>query len=135
MCQNFVDMDTDAYVIHIAEGTNQSARDELEDLRTVTTQDGCLHDPRTTIVHGTAFNDPEFQVVADAGMGISWSPRSNVFLYGSGTDLTKTTDIPLALSKGITVAISPDWSIGGSENLLAEMRFADLVDNSQWATS
>jgi len=132
VCQNFADMDTDAYVVHIGEGTNQSARDELEDLRTVTTTDGCLHDPRTTIVHGTAFLDAEFEVVANAGMGLSWSPRSNVFLYGGGTDLSKTTDIPLALSKGITVALSPDWSIGGSENLLAEMRFADTVDGDQW---
>ena len=132
VCQNFADMDTEAYVIHIGEGTNQSARDELENLRTVTTQDGCLHDPRTTIVHGTAFTGAEFQVMANAGMGLSWSPRSNVFLYGGGTDLTKTTDIPLALSAGLTVALSPDWSIGGSENLLAEMRFAELVDAVQW---
>lgn len=132
VCQNFADMDTESYVIHIGEGINQSARDELEDLRTVTTQEGCLHDPRTTIVHGTAFTGAEFQVMANAGMTLSWSPRSNVFLYGAGTDLTKTTDVPLALSMGITVALSPDWSLGGSENLLAEMRFAELVDAAQW---
>ena len=63
---------------------------------------------------------------------MSWSPRSNVFLYGGGTDLTKTTNIPLALSKGITIALSPDWSLGGSPNLLEELRYADALDNSQW---
>ena len=65
-------------------------------------------------------------------MKISWSPRSNVFLYGGGSDLSATTDIPLALSKGIEVALSPDWSLGGSANLLEELKFADLVDNNEW---
>jgi cytosine/adenosine deaminase-related metal-dependent hydrolase len=65
-------------------------------------------------------------------MGLVWSPRSNVFLYGGGTDLTQTTNVPLALSKGITVALAPDWSMGGSQNLLDELRFADVVDDSEW---
>jgi cytosine/adenosine deaminase-related metal-dependent hydrolase len=132
VCANFADMDTNAYLVHVGEGVDQSARDELEDLRTITTVDGCLHDPRTTIIHGTAFTQDEFETVANAGMRLSWSPRSNVFLYGSGTDTSKTTDIPLALSLGITVALSPDWSLGGSENLLAELRYANLVDNTEW---
>ncbi|MBW2456325.1 MAG: amidohydrolase family protein, partial [Deltaproteobacteria bacterium] len=131
----FNELKTDSYLIHIGEGTDQEARDELEDLRTVTTVDGCLHDPRTVIVHGTAFTEAEFDILAAAGMGLTWSPSSNVFLYGLGTDLTKTTDIPLALSKGITVALSPDWSMGGSQNLLDELRFADLVDNSEWSNT
>jgi len=135
VCNNFATLKTDAYLIHIGEGVDQDSRDELEDLRTVTTVDGCLHDPRTVIVHGTAFTEAEFDVMAAAGMNLIWSPSSNVFLYGSGTDLTKTTDIPLALSKGITVALSPDWSMGGSQNLLDELRFADLVDNSQWSNT
>ena len=65
-------------------------------------------------------------------MKLTWSPASNVFLYGAGTDLTKTTNIPLALSKGINVALAPDWSMGGSQNLLDELRFADKVDNTVW---
>jgi len=132
VCNNFAQLKTDAYLIHLGEGIDQNARDELEDLRTVTTQVGCLHDPRTVVVHGTAFTDAEFSTMAAAGMGLTWSPSSNVFLYGGGTDMSKTTDVPLALSKGITVALSPDWSMGGSQNLLDELRFARTVDNSQW---
>ena len=70
--------------------------------------------------------------MAARGMSLVWSPRSNVFLYGGGTDLTKTTNIPLALAKGINVALAPDWSIGGSQNLLDELRFADQVDDTVW---
>jgi hypothetical protein len=46
--------------------------------------------------------------------------------------MSKTADVPLALSKGINVALAPDWSIGGSQNLLDELRFADRVDNGVW---
>jgi hypothetical protein len=65
-------------------------------------------------------------------MSLVWSPRSNIFLYGGGVDLTKTANVPLAISKGVNVALAPDWSIGGSQNLLDELRFADRVDNTIW---
>src|SRR5690606_2691765 len=101
---NLANGSTEAYVIHIGEGVDQKSRDELAKLHAVTTTPGCLHDPRTVIVHGTAFTEVEFEQMAQVGMGLSWSPRSNVFLYGGGTDFSKTTNIPLALSYGITVA-------------------------------
>jgi hypothetical protein len=74
----------------------------------------------------------ELSQMAAAGMSLVWSPQSNVFLYGAGTVLTATADIPLARSKGINIALAPDWSIGGSQNILDELRFADHVDNSVW---
>jgi 5-methylthioadenosine/S-adenosylhomocysteine deaminase len=130
VCSNFDSGVTDTYVIHVGEGIDEHARSEFDKLGTITTTDQCLYAPQTTIVHGTAFGDAELQVMADDGMSLVWSPRSNVFLYGGGTDLSKTANIPLALSKGINVALAPDWSIGGSQNLLDELRFADQVDNA-----
>ncbi len=132
VCTNFTSGKTHAYLIHIAEGVDQSALNEFTTLGTVTTPDGCLYDPKTAIVHGTALGDTELQLMAQSGMSLVWSPRSNVFLYGAGTDLSKTTDIPLALSKGINIALAPDWSLGGSQNLLDELRFADMLDNTMW---
>jgi 5-methylthioadenosine/S-adenosylhomocysteine deaminase len=132
VCTNFGDGDTEAYIAHRGEGINATALNEWEDLKSDTTPAGCLVDARTTIVHATAFGDTELQEMADAGMMISWSPRSNVFLYGGGTDLSATTNIPLALTKGIGVALSPDWSMGGGANLLEELKFADMVDNAEW---
>jgi cytosine/adenosine deaminase-related metal-dependent hydrolase len=132
VCNNFAAGKTDAYVIHIAEGVDATARSEFGKLGTVTTAPQCLYAPKTTIVHGTALGDAEFSAMAQHQMALVWSPRSNVFLYGGGTDLTKTANIPLALSKGLSVAIAPDWSIGGSQNMLDELRFADEVDNTQW---
>jgi cytosine/adenosine deaminase-related metal-dependent hydrolase len=132
VCTNFTSGKTDAYVIHVAEGVDATALKEFATLGTVTTTDGCLYAPKTTIVHGTALGDAELTTMGQDGMSLVWSPRSNVFLYGGGTDLTRTANVPLALSKGINVALAPDWSIGGSQNLLDELRFADQVDNTVW---
>jgi 5-methylthioadenosine/S-adenosylhomocysteine deaminase len=132
VCTNFTSGKTDAYVIHIAEGIDATASKEFATLNTVTTVDGCLLVPKTTIVHGAALGDVELTQMAAAGMSLVWSPQSNVFLYGAGTTLTATANIPLAMSKGINIALAPDWSIGGSQNVLDELRFADHVDNVAW---
>ena len=132
VCVNQSTGKTDAYVIHIAEGIDATALKEFATLNTISTTDGCLFVPKTTIIHGAALGDAELTQMATAGMSLVWSPQSNVFLYGAGTLLTATANIPLAMSKGINVALGPDWSIGGSQNLLDELRFADKVDNTAW---
>lgn len=132
VCQKFADDVTDAYVIHRGEGVDETSRAEFDKLGTLTTEPGCLYAPETTIVHGTAFGEAEFQTMAEHGMSLVWSPRSNVFLYGAGTDYTKTTDVKRALELGINVALAPDWSLGGSPNLLSELKFAEEVDQNRW---
>ena len=59
-------------------------------------------------------------------MKLTWSPASNVALYGA------TTNIPLALDNGILVALAPDWSMGGSQNMLDELRFAKSYSDTKW---
>jgi cytosine/adenosine deaminase-related metal-dependent hydrolase len=132
VCRNIATGKTDSYIIHIGEGVDQTSRSEYTSLYTVPTVDGCLHVPQTAIVHGVSFGEGEFASMAGNGMSLVWSPASNVFLYGLGTDLTKTANIPLALSHGINVALAPDWSIGGSQNLLDELRFARRVGDTVW---
>ena len=132
ICSNIETDKTDALVAHVGEGVDNTALNEFATLGTTTTPDNCLYVKETTIIHGTAFGEAQFDLMAANGMSLVWSPRSNVFLYGGGTDKTKTTNIPLALQKGINVAMGPDWSLGGSQNMLDELRFADDVDNSVW---
>ena len=132
VCKNFASGSTDAFVIHVGEGVDATALAEFAKLSSITTTPGCLEAPQTTIVHGTAFGDAELTAMAASGTSLVWSPKSNVFLYGQGTDLTKTANVPLARSKGINVALAPDWSIGGSVNLLDELRFANEVDDGVW---
>jgi 5-methylthioadenosine/S-adenosylhomocysteine deaminase len=127
VCTNFTSGSTDAYLIHCGEGTDQTSLGEFATLGTVTTPDDCLYAPQTAITHGTSFGPTEFGTMAQHGMSLTWSPASNVALYG------KTADIPAALDAGLNVSIAPDWSMGGSQNLLDELRFADSWDNAHWS--
>jgi 5-methylthioadenosine/S-adenosylhomocysteine deaminase len=126
VCENFADGKTHAYVIDIGEGTDASALNEFAKLGTITTTDGCLYAPQTAISHGTALGDVEFTFMAAHSMSLVWTPHSDVTLYG------QTTNVPLALAKGINVSLGTNWSVTGSHNLLDELRFADQVDNTSW---
>jgi hypothetical protein len=132
VCAKFATGETEAYVVHIAEGTDATALAEFAKLGTITTEDGCLYAPQTSIVHGVALGEPELRTMASHSMSLIWSPRSNVFLYGLGTDLSKTANIPFAKAQGINIAIAPDWAVGGGVNMLDELRFGDRVDNERW---
>ncbi|MBT9559737.1 MAG: amidohydrolase family protein [Myxococcales bacterium] len=123
-CKNLESGDTKAYLIHAGEGVDETARSEFDTLASFTTTDGCLLRKGTAITHGTAFGPAEFGAMAAAGVQLTWSPASNVALYGS------TTDIPAALAAGINISLAPDWSMGGSQNLLDELRFAHAWDQN-----
>ena len=126
MCANFASGKTTAYLIHVGEGDDTVAAGEFAALGSATTPANCLYAPQTAITHGMAFGSAEFMQMAAAGMKLIWSAQSNVSLYGA------TADIPTALDAGVTIAIAPDWSMGGSPNLLDELRFADNWDNTHW---
>jgi cytosine/adenosine deaminase-related metal-dependent hydrolase len=121
ICNNFASGATTAYVVHIAEGIDATARKEFATLSS--RAGGCLLAPQTTIVHGTALGTAEFQTMAAHDMALVWSPRSNTFLYND------TTHVELAVAAGVRkIALAPDWAIGGSANLLDELRYAKAID-------
>ncbi|MEB2324750.1 MAG: amidohydrolase family protein, partial [Sorangiineae bacterium] len=127
VCSNITSGTTQAYLTHLGEGTPASgAASEFATLGSLTDPVDCLYAPETTITHGVAFGAAEFQIMADHGMKLTWSPASNVALYGV------TADIPLALSLGLTIALGPDWSMGGSQNMLDELRFANAWDDARF---
>lgn len=113
--------DVTAYMIHLAEGISVRAHDEYDDLVMFN-----LLRPETKIIHGTALTASDLQMVAAAGTPIIWSPSSNLALYG------ETLDIPAAVSAGVSISISPDWTPSGSDDLLHEVRFARLLVETRW---
>ncbi len=127
VCNNFTTLKTEAYLIHVGEGVDPPSLAEWTRLGTVSTDEGCLYAPQTAITHGTAFRPEEFAMMAAAGMKLTWSPRSNISLYNA------TTNIPAALDAGVLVSLGPDWSMGGSQNMLDEMRFAKSWSDTHWA--
>jgi len=125
ICNAFTAGTANAYVVHVAEGVNATARNEFTTLESRAA--GCLIAPQTTIVHGTALGTAEFTKMAAAGMRLVWSPKSNLFLYND------TTRIDLAIAAGVsTIALAPDWSLGGSINMLDELRVARQVSDTRW---
>ncbi len=116
---------TNAYVVHIAEGIDTTSKKEFDKL--LARENGCFESKETAITHGTSLTALEFGKMAAADMKLIWSPTSNVFLYND------TTNIPLAISSGVkTIALAPDWALGGGLNMLEELRFADNWDNTKF---
>lgn len=130
-CDNVDSGKTKAYLIHTGEGIDEKSADQFVKLGSIaTTEVGCLLDSATTITHGTAFERftgrTEFQTMAEKGMKLTWSPKSNYALYGD------VTLIPKAREAGVLVALAPDWSLGGSQNMLDEVAFAAAWDNDHF---
>lgn len=102
-----------AIVFHVAEGVDELSREELDWLETT----GLMR-PEVVVTHGAAFGEAELRKLADAGMGLIWSPRSNLILYHDTADVVTARDL------GVRLALAPDWSPSGSDNLLGELRYA-----------
>lgn len=101
-------------IVHLAEGVDASSARELRMARA----HGYLK-PGLVIVHGVALTETDFEELGRSGVGLVWSPRSNVELYG------RTTDVEAA-KKHVQIAIAPDWSPSGSSGMIPELRYAAL---------
>jgi 5-methylthioadenosine/S-adenosylhomocysteine deaminase len=81
--------------------------------------------PGVALIHATALTPQNFSAMAKAGVGFSWSPRSNIELYGD------TTNVAAAKAAGLLMALAPDWSPTGSDGLLGELNYASVWNQSQ----
>jgi 5-methylthioadenosine/S-adenosylhomocysteine deaminase len=111
-----------ALVAHLAEGkpTDASSAREFRMFRAR----GLVRDG-VSIVHGTALHGVEFKEMADNHVGLIWSPRSNIELYGD------TTDVRTAHQYGVNIALAPDWSPSGSDGVLEELNYAAMWNAGQ----
>src|SRR5438105_12784775 len=101
-------------LLHLSEGTNEAAREHFLALKS-SSGDWALWQSLAAI-HCVALQPEDFDVLAEAGASIVWSPLSNLLLYG------QTTNITAAAKAGIAIALGPDWSPSGSKNLLNELK-------------
>jgi 5-methylthioadenosine/S-adenosylhomocysteine deaminase len=96
------DASTTAVYVHLAEGVDQAARDELRQL-----EDKSLLGAATIVIHGTALEDTRLKKLADVGAKLVWSPQFNLRLYA------QTTEAQTARSLGIPLAVGADWVPSG----------------------
>ena len=112
-----------SFIIHVAEGKpgDANAEEEFWMLRAR----GFLR-PGVSIIHGVGLNTADLQTLAKDGVGLIWSPRSNLNLYGG------TTDVYTAKQAGVKIALAPDWSPTGSDGMLQELKYASIWNQGQY---
>ena len=80
--------------------------------------------PSLVAIHANGLEAADFGILAENGVGMVWSPLSNLLLYGG------TADVAAAHAAGVPIALGSDWSPSGSRNLLAELKVARVVNAS-----
>ena len=106
-------------------------RRSLADGTTVSLLDGAVFDEETgtygeplyhgivILIHAICLTDAELDRVAETGTMVVFSPSSEEALYCEGA----VTPVARMLERGIPVALGPDWTVSGEDNMLAEMRY------------
>jgi cytosine/adenosine deaminase-related metal-dependent hydrolase len=97
------------FVIHLGEGTDASAAQEIFRLHEL----GAL-DRRTVLVHAVGLTREGWDLVRTAGASVIWCPRSNLFTLGK--TLSAET-----LDSGIPIALGTDSSLTVEGDLLDEL--------------
>ncbi|PLX17677.1 MAG: hypothetical protein C0601_06510 [Candidatus Muiribacterium halophilum] len=108
------------HIVHLAEGKDEESRQEFYEMQKL----GLIR-KELVIIHGTALKDKEFKKMSEIKIPLIWSPRSNMVLYG------ETTRVDKAINDGVKVALAPDWSLTGSENIREELDYAIKVNKEQ----
>jgi cytosine/adenosine deaminase-related metal-dependent hydrolase len=122
IAKGLADGSIDLLAIHIAEGlpTDAESAQELDMLDA----HGLLT-AHTALIHSVGLSGSQLARVHRAGASIVWSPRSNFELYGA------TANVAAAFREGVTMAIAPDWSPSGSDNMFDEIKYAMRVNHEK----
>jgi len=96
------------FVIHLGEGTDASAEEEVFRLHEL----GAL-DSRTVLVHAVGLTREGWDLVRSAGASVIWCPRSNLFTLGR--------TLSMAALEGIPFALGTDSSLTAEGDLLDEL--------------
>jgi cytosine/adenosine deaminase-related metal-dependent hydrolase len=112
-----------AYVPHVSEGINDAARNEFVCLAGVDEGSVDLVMPNAAFIHGIGVNTADIGLMAADGVGLVWSPRSNISLYGM------TAEAPIYDRQGALIALGSDWTASGSVHVLRELQCADEMNS------
>ena len=98
------------WMIHLAEGTDATARAELTQLDAL----GCLAS-NSVLVHGVGLRERDIDRVIERGAAVVWCPTSNRNLLGRTLD-------PRRLQAAGRLALGSDSRLSGARDLLEELR-------------
>jgi len=119
--RKIAEKEIDVVLIHVAEGkrTDPESIAEFDVLKAR----GFLA-PTTAVIHGVAFDKSDFGKMRLAATALVWSPKSNMILYNT------TTDVVAAFREGVSIALAPDWAPSGGKNMLAEIQYAAKLNKT-----
>jgi len=100
------------WMIHLAEGTDETARSELAKLDAM----GCLAS-NSVLIHGVGLRDEDIERIIEVGAAVVWCPSSNLALLGATLD-------PQRLQQAGGLMLGTDSRLSGARDLLEEMRVA-----------
>lgn len=113
-----------ALIVHLAEGRRDDAYNRIEyeifELLGFT-RPQVANSKRAVpfvFVHGTGIPEVKFPELAALGIGVVWSPFSNMLLYND------TMNIAAARRAGVVISIGSDWLPTGTRHVLEEVKFA-----------
>lgn len=107
-----------AYAPHIAEGIDQSARNEYLCLSRMENGGEDVLFDKTAVIHGVGMNASDYAEMSAEGASLIWSPRTNIDLYGH------TAPVVMASNLGVQIGLGTDWPASGSINMLRELACA-----------
>lgn len=111
------------FLLHLAEGRDNTARRHFLSLQFKPGQWAIA--PSLAGIHCAGLEKSDFDIMAEKGAAMVWSPLSNLLLYGG------TADVAAAKQAGVRIGIGSDWSPSGSKNLLGELKVAHLISQEQ----
>jgi len=106
------------YLGHVAEGTNDAARNDFSCVTGGRADAIDLTGSNRGFVHGIGTRAEDAVLMARTGTSLIWAPRSNISLYGD------TAPVTLHAMVGVNIALGTDWTQSGSMNLLRELSCA-----------
>lgn len=112
------------FLLHLSEGVTPSGQADSVARRhflalQVAPDQWAIND-RFAGIHAAGLLPEDFDVLAQYGGAMVWSPLSNLLLYGA------TARVDAAKRAGVRIGLGSDWSPSGSKNLLGELKVAWL---------
>ena len=108
-----------AYVPHVSEGIDAQARNEFLCLTGQIEGGPDTLDGNSSIIHGVGLLPADVALMAQRGIGLVWTPRSNISLYGD------TAQVTMMHQRGVQIGLGTDWMPSGSMSMLRELKCID----------
>jgi 5-methylthioadenosine/S-adenosylhomocysteine deaminase len=112
------------FLLHLSEGVTKTGQTDSVARRhflalQVAPDEWAIND-RLAGIHAAGLLPEDFDVLAQRGGAMIWSPLSNLLLYGA------TARVDAAKRAGVRIGLGSDWAPSGSKNLLGELKVAWL---------